>query len=154
MAVLSQTSEYALRAATLLAQRPGGTPVDVGVLADALQVPKNYLSKTLAQLSRIGVLTSVRGKRGGFRLAKPASEITLFDVVEPFERLGETRRCLLGQTVCSDRDACAAHDAWKAIGTRIVRFFRSTTLAELARGRSRRPKRNALAQWMEHRIAG
>jgi Rrf2 family protein len=154
MAVLSQTSEYALRATTLLAQRTSDTPVDVALLADALAVPRNYLSKTLSQLARAGVLESVRGKRGGFRLARPPAELTLFDVIEPFERLGDTSRCLLGQPVCSDRTACAAHEAWKKIGSRIIRFFRSTTLAELARGHTRWPNKAALSRLMDGRVAG
>jgi Rrf2 family protein len=145
MAILSQTAEYALQATTLLAQHEPAV-VEVGILAEALGVPRNYLSKTLSQLTRDGLLESVRGKRGGFRLARPASQISLFQVVAPFERLGETRRCLLGQPVCSDRNACAAHASWKAIGEKIVRFFRSTTLADLARGHTRWPNRQALTR--------
>lgn len=143
MAVISQTSEYALRAATVLAEREADGPVDVTLLADALAVPKNYLSKTLSQLSRSGVLTSVRGKNGGFMLARPGREITLYQVVEPFERFETTRRCLLGQSVCSDETACSAHAAWRAIGDRIVHFLRRTTLADLATGRTRWPNRVA-----------
>ena len=137
MPVISQTSEYALRAATFLAEREAQGPVDVTVLADALAVPKNYLSKTLGQLSRTGVLESIRGKNGGFRLARPGREIALYEVVEPFERFESTRRCILGQSECSEQGACPAHAAWRAIGERIVRFLRRTTLADLATGRTR-----------------
>ena len=56
MAILSQTSEYALRAATLLARHAEPGPLDVAVLAKALGIPRNYLSKTLSQLVRAGVL--------------------------------------------------------------------------------------------------
>ncbi len=143
MAVISQTSEYALRAATVLAEREAEGPVDVALLAKALAVPRNYLSKTLSQLSRSGVLESVRGKNGGFMLARPGREITLYQVVEPFERFDVTRRCLLGQSVCSDRTACSAHAAWRSIGDRIVRFLRRTTLADLATGRTAWPGRVA-----------
>lgn len=153
MPILSQTAEYALRAATLLAQRGDGDPLDVTLLAEALGIPRNYLSKTLSQLARAGVLESVRGKRGGFRLASPAGSISLYDVVEPFERFAETRRCLLGQSVCNDRQPCAAHEAWKTIGDRIVRFFRRTTLEDLARSRTRWPNPAALNQALEDRMA-
>lgn len=145
MPILSQTAEYALQAATLLAQREP-VLVEVGILAQALEVPRNYLSKTLAQLVREGLLESVRGKRGGFRLARPASQITLFQIVGSFEHLAETRRCLLGQPVCSDRTACPAHASWKAIGDRVLSFLRRTTLADLARGHTRWPNRQVLSQ--------
>lgn len=142
MPVLSQTSEYALQATVVLARQ--SDMVEVGVLAEALGVPKNYLSKTLSQLARSGVLESVRGKHGGFRLARPADEIPLLAVVEPFERFTETRRCLMGRPLCSEEDACAAHESWRAIGGKIVRFFRQTTVGDLARGRSRWPNSTEL----------
>ncbi len=144
MAILSQTSEYALRAATVLAQHEDRGPVHVAVLADALEVPQNYLSKTLSQLARVGVLNSVRGKHGGFQLARPRNEITLFQVVEPFERFESVRRCLLGQPECNAKAACPAHAAWSALGDRVVRFLRHTTLADLAKGHTRWPNRAAL----------
>lgn len=146
MTIISHTSEYALRAATVLAEHDTEGPVDVAVLAATLAVPRNYLSKTLSQLGRAGVLESVRGKNGGFRLARPAEEITLFQVVEPFERFEGTRRCVLGQAVCSERMACGAHAGWVSIGDSIVRFLRRTTLADLATGRNRWPNRAALAK--------
>jgi Rrf2 family protein len=144
MAILSQTSEYALRAATVLAQHQDSGPVHVAVLADALDVPQNYLSKTLSQLAHVGVLDSVRGKHGGFRLARPGSEVTLFQIVEPFERFEPVRRCLLGQSECNAKAACPAHAAWSALGDQVVRFLRHTTLADLAKGHTRWPNRAAL----------
>jgi Rrf2 family protein len=137
MAVLSQTSEYALQATVVLAR--AATVVEVGALAEALGVPRNYLSKTLSQLVRVGVLESVRGKHGGFRLARPADEIPILAVVEPFERFTDARRCVMGRRICSEDEACAAHESWKAIAGRILRFFRETTVGDLARGRSRWP---------------
>lgn len=136
--ILSQTAEYALQAATVLARHDGAT-MEVGALAETLGLPRNYLSKTLAQLTRAGVLASTRGKGGGFRLARPAAAISLMEVVAPFDRLGEPTRCLLGQLVCHDRAACPAHVPWKAVTDRVSRFFTRTTLADAARGRIRWP---------------
>ena len=61
--LLSQTSEYALRAVLYIAECDG--PVSVGEIAEAVGVPQNYLSKTLHQLARAGVLRSARGPAGG-----------------------------------------------------------------------------------------
>ncbi len=145
MAILSQTSEYALRAATVLAQNEAKGPIHVAVLADALEVPQNYLSKTLSQLARVGVLDSVRGKHGGFRLARPRDQISLYEIVEPFERFDTVRRCLMGQPECSAKAACPAHAAWSALGDRVVRFLRHTSLADLAKGHTRWPNQAALS---------
>lgn len=137
MSVISQTSQYALQATLVLAR--GETTVEVGALATVLGVPRNYLSKTLTRLVRTGVLESVRGKHGGFRLARPAESIRLADVIESFEPIDEPRRCLLGRPVCSEAEACAAHQRWRSIRRRITRFFEGTTVADLAQGRNRWP---------------
>jgi Rrf2 family protein len=139
--MLSQTAEYALRAALFLAERGDETPARVGDLARALRVPQNYLSKTLHQLAKAGVLSSSRGKRGGFRLARDPRRIPLLEIVAPFERLTERSRCILGRSVCSDQSGCAAHERWKAVTELNTAFFRDTTLQDLVR--PVRPRRRA-----------
>lgn len=131
--MLSQTAEYALRAALYLAEDPDRT-ARVGDLAEALQVPQNYLSKTLHQLARVGVLTSTRGKHGGFRLTRPPTEISVYEIVSPFERITDQRVCLLGQTICSDAAPCAAHSRWKKVKEQTNGFFRNTMLSDLIHG--------------------
>jgi Rrf2 family protein len=130
--MLSQTAEYALRAVLYLAGQPPGVAVRVDQIADALALPANYLSKTLQTLARNGVLASTRGRNGGFALAVAPAKLTLHQVVGPFERAIESRRCLLGNPTCSDRTACAAHERWKATSDQIVRFFRTTVVADIA----------------------
>jgi Rrf2 family protein len=136
--VLSQTAEYALRAVLALADESQGQPLGAAHLANVLGIPQNYLSKTLHQLARAGVLESNRGKLGGFRLAREASRITLLEVVSPFDDVSSRRACLLGRPVCSDQSACAAHARWKDVSERTATFFRETTLADLAKGVKRR----------------
>lgn len=129
--MLSQTAEYALRAVVAIAQRPRGEPIGAAKLASDLDIPQNYLSKTLHQLARAGVLESSRGKAGGFQLARPAGRIALLDVVTPFDDISGKRACLMGRSVCSDHTACAAHSRWKAVGEKTAEFFRGTTVADL-----------------------
>ena len=129
--MLTQTAEYALRAVLLVAREPGGGPVGAARLAGVLGIPRNYLSKTLHQLGRSRVLVSTRGKNGGFRLARPAGEISLIEVVAPFDEVSTRRYCLLGRTTCSDQSPCAAHARWKGVAERIGDIFRETTVADL-----------------------
>lgn len=136
--ILSQTAEYALRAVVLLAQRGSDEPARVGELADALGIPQNYLSKTLNALARTRVLTSMRGKGGGFRLARPASEITLLEVIDPFDHFSTGRSCLMGKGECSDTDSCAAHATWKEVASKVISFFAKTTLADLQKDPKKR----------------
>lgn len=138
--MLSQTAEYALRTVICLAES-GQAPLPVDELAAALGLPRNYLSKTLHQLARAGVLESTRGRGGGFRLARTADGIRLLDVVGIFDRMDGERRCLLGRPVCSDRTACEAHTQWKDVSGRVADFFRETTVADLLGPASAAPRR-------------
>jgi len=129
--VLSQTAEYALRALLYMAEHGDTAPYRVTALAETLRIPQNYLSKTMHLLARQGVLTSSRGKHGGFRLARPAHQIALLDVIRPFDQMEARRQCLLGRPTCSDATPCAAHARWKDLADRTLTFFRDTTLADI-----------------------
>jgi Rrf2 family transcriptional regulator, iron-sulfur cluster assembly transcription factor len=135
--MLSQTGEYALRAMVHLAQaEEEGARIQADEVAEALQIPRNYLSKILHTLGRKGLLASTRGPGGGFRLAVPPAELPLARIVEIFDPqlLAEDRRCLMGREVCSDADACPAHEHWKKVSREVRAFFSRTTLATLAGG--------------------
>lgn len=132
--MLSSTAEYALKAVLHLAAHGDACPLTVGDVADALGIPRNYLSKILHELTRAGVLTSSRGKYGGFRLAVPAEGLALHTVVSRFDSISERRSCLLGNAQCSDRHACAVHWRWKALSEQIAAFFSETTVADLLEG--------------------
>lgn len=126
--VLPQTAEYALRAVLHIARHE--CSMRVGEIATAVGVPHNYLSKTLHQLARAGVLASARGPAGGFRLAVAPAELTLEQVVSPFGSRSR-RRCLLGGGVCGEMPECAAHTRWAPVGSQVREFFSATTVADL-----------------------
>lgn len=132
--ILSQTALYALRATLCLAGHASSGPVRVDDLAEQLEVPRNYLSKILHALARAGVLASSRGPGGGFRLAGPASELMLADVVEHFDQVPDEPFCLLGRAECSDVDPCQAHDRWRGVSVAVNGFFRETSIADMSRG--------------------
>ena len=131
--MLSQTAEYALRAVLAIA-RAQGEAIGAGVLAKQVGVPASYLAKTLNVLVRNGVLVGSRGRNGGFRLAKRASQIALLDVVTPFDDIRPGRRCLLGRPTCSDQNPCAAHTRWREVSQRIGDFFAETTVEDVSAG--------------------
>ena len=132
--MLSNTAEYALRAVLYVAQHATDAPVRVGEISSALELPQNYLSKILHELTKNGVLVSTRGKHGGFRLGRSADRLSLHAIVNHFDRIDGRRTCLVGRTACSDRHACAVHTRWRSVSDAVVRFFRDTTVAELLSG--------------------
>jgi Rrf2 family protein len=129
--MLSGTAEYALRAVVFIARRGTDVPVQADELAEAVDVPRNYLGKVLHQLVRARILRSTRGKNGGFWLARDPSDLTLLEIASLFDRIEGRRRCLLGRPECSDTYPCPVHHRWRATSEQISRFFRETTLADV-----------------------
>ncbi len=129
--MISKTNQYALRAVLCLAQESGGRPVRAGQIASALALPSNYLSKILHALARAGVLESERGPNGGFRLARSPDQVSLAEVMAPFEAIVEARACLLGRDQCSDEDHCRLHERWKNASDPMIAFFNHTMIADL-----------------------
>ncbi len=99
---ISEAASLALHAMALLAARPGerwGTRR----IADYLRASTFHLSKVLQRLAHVGLLTSVRGPKGGFMLARPAETITLLEVYEAIEGPLTASECLLDEPVCRFR---------------------------------------------------
>jgi Rrf2 family protein len=150
--MLSRTSEHAIRAVLYLAGRRGEGPVPVDAIAEALDAPRNYLSKTLYALAKAGVVDSVRGVRGGFTLAVPPEALAVADVVAVFDAPRDSGMCLLGGRPCDHRAPCDAHDRWVAMSDAARAPLDTTTIADLlgrpaaarpARAASRRPARRS-----------
>lgn len=130
--ILSQTAVYALKATLCLAEASPERRLRVDDVASRLGVPRNYLSKIMHALARGGVLTSSRGPGGGFALARPAGEVRLSEVVEPFGGASLESGCLLGRPQCSDANPCAAHERWKSVAKSVKSFMEDTSIADLA----------------------
>jgi Rrf2 family transcriptional regulator, iron-sulfur cluster assembly transcription factor len=132
--MLNSSADHALRAVLFVARQPVETRCSAEHIAGAIGVPRNYLGKVLHTLSQVGVLESVRGPRGGFRLAVPAESLTLAEIVEPFQRLPERRACLLGNGACNPDSPCDSHERWQDMSDQLTTFFNDTTVAAMLNG--------------------
>ena len=138
---LSDGVEWGVHACTLLAVLPPDRALPAAKLAEYHGVPAAYLAKHLQALARAGLLETVKGPRGGYRLGRPAGDITVLDVVEaidgeePAFRCTEIRR--RGPTARAAREyprPCGVHrvfvqadEAWRA-------ELRATTISDLVAG--------------------
>lgn len=114
--MLSRTAEYALRSLVVLARHHGGRPVGVGEIASLVGAPRNYLSKTLNTLVHHGILASVRGPGGGYRLLVAPEDVSVAEVADLFTPARpDGARCLLGDGPCDAAHPCSAHQRWTAI---------------------------------------
>lgn len=131
--MLSTTSEYALRALTLLARVPRGRWMLGRELATAADIPPQYLSKIMLSLRNAGLVAATRGTGGGYCLLRPADAIHLVDVVQLFDGQVEQPRCLLGpQRDCSEKHPCTAHSSWGRVRDAYRDFLEATTLQQIS----------------------
>lgn len=129
--MVSKTARIALRAVLCIAEREASGPVSARELARELDLPRNYLSKTLHRLVKDDILAATRGRGGGYLLAAPAADLALGRVVDAIDPEGPERRCLLGRPECSESQPCALHGRWCKVRETIDSFFAETTVGDL-----------------------
>jgi Rrf2 family protein len=127
--VISQTAEYALRAAAALAGQPD-QPMVTSRLAELTRVPAGYLAKVMQSLGRAGLVNSARGVGGGFTLARPATEISIYDIVQAVDPLQRIRTCPLGLANHGVR-LCPLHKRLDDAMKQVEDAFRASSLAEV-----------------------
>ncbi len=131
--MISQTSEYALRAVVYLAARTDSTPASASDISAATRVPVGYLQKVLRMLSRHGILTARRGTNGGFALARVSTAISVLDILIASEtQIQRIERCPLG--IEGHTSLCSLHKLLDAEIARSEQIFASTSLADLLDG--------------------
>ena len=126
---LSKRGEYALRSMVFLAEN-SASPSPLQTIAATTQVPPGYLSKVLQQLVRAGLLNSQRGLGGGFSLARPASELSVYEVVQAVDPISRILECPLKLPEHRE-ELCALHRRLDDVMEMVERSFRLTSLADL-----------------------
>lgn len=135
--MLSQAVGYAATALGYVAAA-GGKPVLVKEMAEACEIPGPYLSKIVHTLSKAGFVLTQRGIGGGVTLARPASEISMYDLCIALGDPAVQQRCMLGIAECSDERACPCHKFWAPQRGRQIEFLKQTTVADIAAFETRR----------------
>lgn len=131
---ITSSIEYATRLMTTLARAHGQAPVPAERLAEADNVPADYVSQILVKLRRAGLVTSHRGSAGGYALSKAPSEITLGQVVRAvdgavFEDVCE--RYDGGRKDCRHQGGCVISPVWRRLGSLVTDYFEGVTLASI-----------------------
>jgi len=130
--MISQTAEYALRAAVVLGASPMGS-MTTGQIAAAARVPAGYLSKILRSLSKAGIVEAKRGQHGGFALCRPLDELTILELIQAVDEWKRIERCPLGL----DEHAgglCPLHRRLDDVIAQIEAVYGRTTIGELIGG--------------------
>jgi Rrf2 family protein len=132
--LFSKSCEYAIQALLYLAHKEEtGQPVLLREISDSLRIPHHFLNKVLQQLTRAGILVSLRGVSGGFSFARHAGEITMGDVVKAIDGDHFLGKCMLGFPGCADDNPCPVHDQWKQAKHIILDIMSTKSIAELSK---------------------
>lgn len=127
--MISQTAEYALRAMVFLAEQPEKS-FSIPRIAEATQVPSQYLAKVMQDLARLGVVASRRGVKGGYSLARAANTVTLLEIVQAVDPVRRITACPLGLASHKDR-LCTLHARIDHACEQFEVAFQATTLGQL-----------------------
>jgi Rrf2 family cysteine metabolism transcriptional repressor len=139
--MFSTKAEYGVRVLAHLAATDGSRPVSLGAIADAEGLPLAYLEHLVQRLRRAGLVESQRGAHGGYKLARPAGDITMAEVVAALEGEIAPIECISaganGEPVCTreaetDR-ACPTKLLWTRVQGSIVSTLREITLSDLVK---------------------
>ena len=142
---ISAKVDYAVRVLLALADAPPGSSMKGEELATAQGVPVKFVENTLVDLRRAGIVTSQRGREGGYRLARPADEIVVADVFRVLEGpLAEVRGERPEDTVYVGPAAHLQH-VWVAVRAALRLVLESTTLADILAGSLPAPVQELLA---------
>ena len=108
--MLSKSSTYAIRAVLYLAlhsdEAKKHSPQHI---ADAIKIPAPFLAKTLQILTKRDLVSSVKGRNGGFYLTKENKKNSLISIVESIDGLRKFNECMLGLPICGDENPCPIH---------------------------------------------
>lgn len=142
---VSARADYAIRAVLELAAAGPETPVRADAIARAQGIPAKYLENLLVDLRRTRLVASQRGANGGYRLARPATAITLADVIRAIDGPLAGVRDDAPEDVTYTGPATALRDVWIALRASMRSVLETTTLADVAAGRLPAPVKKLLA---------
>lgn len=145
--MLSTKGRYAVMAMVDLASQKQSKPVTLAAIAERQEIPLAYLEQIFSRLKRRGIVGSVRGPGGGYKLGKPASALTVADIVLASEEAIKMTRCGGETKVCmSTKTRCLTHDLWEGLGEQIHHYLSNLTLADVCERRihSKFPRSSAL----------
>lgn len=128
---LSKKADYALMAMKHLAMRADGAAASAREIAESYDIPVELMAKILQRLARSGLVISLQGTRGGYRLARPSVQITVADIIEAIEGPLRVTACSSDEESCGQFAKCNVRDPLWRIKDRIVSALSDCTLQEI-----------------------
>lgn len=111
-----------------------GHPVSLTEIAAAQMLSVAYLEQIFARLRRAGLVASARGASGGYRLARPARDIAIGEIIDAVDEPIAATRCESSEPGCLAGQRCLTHDLWHELGEQIRLFLHHMSLADVVSG--------------------
>lgn len=129
--MFSKTCEYAIRAMLFIAQKSEqGNKIGIKEISKGVDAPEHFLAKILQDLSRKGIVQSIKGPNGGFFLDDSSRKTTLADIVKAIDGDKLFTGCGLGLNMCSEKNPCPLHDEFKVIRKKIHNMLELAMIGE------------------------
>jgi Rrf2 family transcriptional regulator, iron-sulfur cluster assembly transcription factor len=132
---LSTKGRYAVMAMVDLARRQDDRAVTLAEIASRQEISLSYLEQLFARLRRRGLVKSLRGPGGGYRLARTSAETTIAEIVLAVDEPLRATRCTSGKGCMVKGERCLTHDLWEEMGRQIHGYLASVSLADVVEGR-------------------
>lgn len=126
--MFSTTCAYALQAMCRLTAIRSQGYASLSEICNGTDLPEQFISKIMRNLTKADLLTSVRGRGGGFALARDPSTISLYDIVEVIDGVQQYTGCVLGLSTCDDTQPCPQHEYIKPVRQKVLSYLKNTTL--------------------------
>jgi Rrf2 family iron-sulfur cluster assembly transcriptional regulator len=126
---LSTKGRYSVTAMLDLAIHDEAGPVTLADISQCQGISLSYLEQLFSNLRKSGLVKGVRGPGGGYRLAKPASEISIAQIVSSVDESVDITNCE-GRGDCLDGERCLTHELWSDLSDRLYSFLDNITLAQ------------------------
>lgn len=127
---LTTKGRFAVTAMLDLALHEQDKPVTLAGISERQSISLSYLEQLFSRLRRSGLVKSVRGPGGGYRIAKPHTEISVSEIISAVDELIDATQCG-GQENCRDERRCMTHDLWSSLNVKILDYLSGISLAEL-----------------------
>jgi len=129
---INRRTDYSVRVMLSLAKRPFGERLPTRIIQDEMLIPRSFLQRIIADLSRAGLLATYPGPNGGLQLSRPAEQITLRHIWEAIEGELLISDCLKAPGECPLDSGCPVRSRWGRLQSMIVHELERINLAELA----------------------
>ncbi|MFK7790369.1 MAG: Rrf2 family transcriptional regulator [Phycisphaeraceae bacterium] len=126
--MFSTTCAYAMRAMCRLAALRQQGYASMNDICEGTDLPSQFIAKIMRDLAKADLLISAKGRGGGFALARDPSAICLYDIVEVIDGVQQYKSCVLGLSLCDDKQPCPQHDDVKPVRQQILKYLKTTNL--------------------------